>query len=116
MVVRLRQGEVWVADLRPGDSQLAGKLRPVLVVQADRLNDELNTALVVPLSTSAVEGLEVLRPLVKAGGRLLKPSCAMVDQVRSVPLRKFGEGPLHRLPAIEWARVKTALVAVFGLV
>ncbi len=48
----IRRGEVWVARLNPNQGAEVGKLRPVVVIQADLLTDAgIPTVLVVPLTT-----------------------------------------------------------------
>ena len=116
MVGRLKQGEIWVSDLRPGGPVLDGKLRPVVIVQADRVSSGLATVLVAPLTSQKLSIKGRIRPLVKAGGKLKQDSRVMVDQIRPVPLNRFGGGSFHRLSPEEWDQVKSAIVAVFGLV
>jgi hypothetical protein len=54
VVALMRRGEVWVARLNPNQGAEVGKLRPVVVIQADALTEAgLATLLVVPPPASA---------------------------------------------------------------
>lgn len=112
----MRRGEVWVAQLDPNPGAEAGKVRPVVIVQADALNDSgLATLAVVPLTTQRRPAAEPLRVSIAARGRLLKGCYAMTDQVRTLDRSRFGEGPLTTLTAEELAHVERGLRAVLGL-
>jgi mRNA interferase MazF len=53
----IRRGEVWVARLNPNQGAEVGKVRPVVVIQADLLTDAgIPTVLVVPLTTQMRRG------------------------------------------------------------
>ncbi len=48
----MRRGEVWTANLNPPRGQEIGKIRPVVVMQADKLGGDLTLLVVVlPLTT-----------------------------------------------------------------
>jgi len=48
----MRRGELWTANLNPPRGQEIGKIRPVLIIQADRLGGALTPMVVVlPLTT-----------------------------------------------------------------
>ena len=40
--MKIKQFEIWIADLNPRMGTEAGKIRPVIVVQTDLLNKELS--------------------------------------------------------------------------
>jgi mRNA interferase MazF len=48
----MRRGEVWLAALDPVRGSEQAGTRPVLVLQADPLNDFLRTVVVVPFTTN----------------------------------------------------------------
>ena len=112
----LRRGEVWVARLNPNQGEEAGKVRPVVVTQADPLTAAgLATVLVVPLTTQRRRGAEALRVPIPPRDRLLRPCYAMAEQPRAIDRSRLGEGPLTRLDDIEIAALEQALRAVMGL-
>jgi mRNA-degrading endonuclease toxin of MazEF toxin-antitoxin module len=61
-VALIGRGEIWVARLNPNQGAEVGKVRPVVVIQADALTDAgLATVLVVPLTTQWRRGAEALK-------------------------------------------------------
>lgn len=112
----IRRGEVWVARLNPNQGAEVGKVRPVVVIQADLLTDAgIPTVLVVPLTTQIRRGAELLRVLIPARERLVRDSYAMAEQPRALDRTRLGEGPLTRLTADELLRLEQALRAVMEL-
>jgi len=115
-VALIRRGEVWVARLNPNQGAAVGKVRPVVVIQADLLTDAgIPTVLVVPLTTQIRRGAELLRVLIPARERLVRDSYAMAEQPRALDRTRLGEGPLTRLTADELLRLEQALRAVMEL-
>ena len=112
----MRRGEVWVARLTPNQGAEVGKVRPVVVIQADALTEAgLATLLVVPLTSQRRRGAEALRVAIPARDRLLRECWAMAEQPRTLDLNRIGEGPLTRLSAAEMAALERALRAALGL-
>lgn len=116
MVVVMRRGQVWVVNLNPNKGSEAGKIRPVVIVQADAVNKTgLGTIVVVPLTTQHRPATDPLRVLLPARERLLKDCYAMADQVRVADRSRFGDGPLATLTADEMGAVERGLKAVLGI-
>ena len=113
----MRRGEIWVANLNPGRGQEIGKIRPVLVLQADELN-AIGTPMVVilPITTQVYPNYSVWRVQVCARDRLLVDCQVVVDQPRALDRERFGEGPLTTLNAEELANVERAFLGVCGMV
>jgi mRNA interferase MazF len=112
----IRRGEVWVARLNPNQGAEVGKVRPVVVIQADLLTQaDLPTVLVVPLTTQMRRGAELLRVLIQARDRLLRDCYAMAEQPRTLDRARLGEGPLTTLTAEELLKLEQALRLVMGL-
>lgn len=112
----MRRGEVWTANLNPNKGAEIGKVRPVLVIQDDRLNETgLQTILVLPLTTQFRPAFAPMRVKLQARDRLVKDSYVMVEQVRGADRGRFGEGPLATLTAEEMAAVEKGLRAVMGM-
>ena len=81
-----RQFEIWLADLNPQIGTETGKVRPVLVVQTDLLNQipHLST-LVCPLTTNITNGINILRVSVRNETANLHQDCdIMIDQMRAI--------------------------------
>jgi mRNA interferase MazF len=102
-------GALYSADLDPRRGADPGKLRPVLVIQGDLLNQARHPSTWVLPCTTRVVGENLLRvplPSGIAGNRL---DCEiMIDQSRSIDNRRFRRR-LGRLPAPLLAEVKQKL-------
>ncbi|MBI5658825.1 MAG: type II toxin-antitoxin system PemK/MazF family toxin [Nitrosomonadales bacterium] len=70
----MRRGEIWAANLNPGRGREIGKIRPVLVLQADELS-AIGTPMVVilPITTQVYPDYKNWRILVRARERLMNP-------------------------------------------
>jgi len=90
MKTPLKRFEVWIADLNPPNGTEPGKIRPVVVVQTDLLNNFHPSTLVCPLTTNVIPGAEILRVnLAKNEGGLKKRSAVLVDQVRAIDNKRL---------------------------
>jgi mRNA interferase MazF len=90
----MKKYEVWIADLNPQPGTETGKVRPVVVVQTNFLNDIHPSTIVCPLTTNIRPGANLLRLHLKAGDAgLTQDSDIMVDQLRAVDNRRL----LHRI-------------------
>lgn len=116
MVALMKRGEIWVGNLNPSRGREIGKVRPVLVIQADELTQSSSPMIVVlPLSTQVYPGFKRWRITLSARDRLLKPCQVITDQPRALDRDCFGEGPLSTLTAEEMAAVEKSLRAVMGM-
>jgi len=88
--MKIRRGSLYLADLSPRLGTEAGKVRPVLVVQTDLLNETAHPSTWVLPCTTRLVGENLLRvPLPKgiAGNR---EDCeVMIDQSRAIDNRRF---------------------------
>ena len=98
--MKIKQFEVWIADLNPRIGTEAGKIRPVIIVQTDLLNKEHPSTIVCPITTNVKPDSEILRVHLKKAKVGLKEDCdIMIDQVRAIDnkrlLKKVGEVDSH---------------------
>jgi mRNA interferase MazF len=116
VVALMRRGEVWAANLNPPRGREIGKVRPVLIMQADELT-RIGTPMVIvlPLSTQVYPGFKRWRVPLPARDRLLRDCQVITDQPRALDRDRFGEGPLATLTAEEMAAVEKSLRAVMGM-
>ena len=98
----MRRGEIWVARLNPNQGAEVGKLRPVVILQADPITQDR-------------PGTRALRVSIRARDRLLCDSFAMADQPRSLDRSRLGDGPLTTLCSDELAELERALLGVLGI-
>ena len=93
-----RRGELWSADLNPRRGTEPGKVRPVVVVQSDLLNDsEHPSTWILPCTTrqSPANILRVELPARIAGN--VRACEVMTDQSRAIDRRHMLR-PLGRVP------------------
>ena len=112
----VRRGEIWTANLNPRRGRELGKVRPVLILQSDRLLETpIPTCVVLPLTTRLRPGLGHFRVPIPARQRLLRDSEIIVDQPRTLDRDRLGAGPLTLLTSSELASVERILLAVLGI-
>ncbi len=90
----MRRGDIYFANLEPVQGSEANKIRPVLIVSNDALNeavDDLKQGVitVVPLTSSVenVRSYQVFLPAEITG--LKQDSKAQVEQVRALAVQRF---------------------------
>lgn len=87
-----RKFHVYTADLNPRYGSEPGKVRPVVVVQTNLLNEDHPSTIVCPVTTMVQPAAQILRVHLKKGeAGLEKDSDIIVDQVRSIDNRRFRE-------------------------
>ena len=94
--MKIKQFEIWIADLNPRVGTETGKIRPVIVVQTDLLNKEHPSTIICPITTNVEPDSEILRVHLKKSKFGLKEECdIMIDQVRAIDnkrlVKKIGE-------------------------
>src|SRR3984957_16606775 len=93
-----RRGELWAADLNPRRGSGPGKVRPVVVMQSDLLNETDHASTWILPCTTRLAGENILRvelPRRMAGNA--RAYAVMIDQSRAVDRRRLLR-PLGRLP------------------
>jgi len=96
--MKIKQFDIWIADLEPHRGTEAGKVRPVLVIQTNLLNSVHPSVIVCPVTTKVEGESEILRVHLNKGSANLKvESDIMIDQLRAIDkrrlLNKVGELP-----------------------
>lgn len=94
--MKIKQYEIWVADLNPRFGTEAGKTRPVIIIQTDLLNKFHASTIICPLTTNVQTDAAILRVhLIKGMAKLKEDYDIMIDQLRAVDnkrlLKKIGE-------------------------
>ena len=87
----MNQFEIWLADLNPQIGTEAGKVRPVVIVQTNFLN-EINhpSTIICPITTKLNNESSILRIRIDKGNcGLLENSDIMIDQIRAIDNSKF---------------------------
>jgi mRNA interferase MazF len=86
--MKIKQYDIWLANLNPSRGTEPGKTRPVVIVQTNLLNEEHLSTLVCPVTTNVNPEIELLRVHLKKG-QLDKPSDILVDQIRTIDNRRL---------------------------
>ncbi len=94
--MKVKQFEIWIADLNHQMKTENRKIQPVIVVQTNLLNKVHPSTVVCPITTNVKPGSEILRVLLKKSTAGLKEdSDVMIDQIRAIDnkrlLKKLGE-------------------------
>jgi mRNA interferase MazF len=115
VVALMKRGEIWTANLNPNRGGEIGKIRPVLILQADAITGQgLRTILVAPLTTQMRQEFEPLRVAIRARDRLLQDCHVMLEHLNALDRTRFGDGPLATLTAEEMATVEKSLRGFWG--
>ena len=99
--MKIKQFEIWIADLNPQIGTETGKTRPVLVIQTNLLNKiPLPSTIICPITTNIKKDVEILRVhLTKNTANINEDSDIMIDQLRAIDntrlIKKVGDLPTH---------------------
>jgi mRNA interferase MazF len=89
----MKKYEIWLANLNPNKGTEAGKLRPVIIIQTNFLNDVNHSSTIIfPITTNLSEKENILRVKLKIPLGKLKSDCEiMLDQIRAIENTRFIE-------------------------
>lgn len=89
--MRILKLHLYLADLNPRRGTEPGKVRPVVAVQTNLLNDAHPSTIVCPVTTQVSPGVRILRVHLSAGKPtgLRDESDILVDQIRAIDNRRF---------------------------
>jgi mRNA interferase MazF len=102
--VKARRGVLYLADLNPRRGTEPGKVRPVLVIQSDLLNDTGHPSTWVLPCTTRLTGENLLRVVLPRNIAGNREECeVMVDQSRAIDNRRLAKmlRPLPRIILVE---------------
>jgi mRNA interferase MazF len=107
--VKTEHGRLYLADFNPHFGTEPGKLRPVLVIQSDLLNETGHPSTWILPCTTRLVGSNALRVGLPKGIAGNSQECeVMIDQSRAIDNRRFGR-PLDFLPTLLLREVKEKL-------
>ena len=92
--MKVKRADVWIANLEPSNASEPGKIRPVVVIQSDLINEANHSSGVIcPLSSQQKQKEGKLRVLITANPRngLEKRSYVLTDQIRAIDLKRLTE-------------------------
>ncbi|MCX6270412.1 MAG: type II toxin-antitoxin system PemK/MazF family toxin [Bacteroidetes bacterium] len=113
--MKVKQFDIWIADLNPTIGTEAGKVRPVIILQTDLLNKHHPSSVICPITSNVQPESEILRVHLKKGLTGLSEDCdIMIDQIRSIDNKRLltKKGSV-RGDVIE--KIKASLKIIFDL-
>ena len=85
------KGEIWLVNLNPvkKDNEM-GKIKPAVVYQSNELNhSDYPTKIILPLSTSLIDGAEPIRMRITKRDALEQDSDIIITQIRAIDNDRF---------------------------
>jgi mRNA interferase MazF len=86
--MKIKQYDIWLADLNPSRGTEPGKTRPVVIVQTDLLNETHLSTIVCPITTNVQTDINLLRIHLKKG-QLDKLSDVLIDQIKAIDNKRL---------------------------
>ena len=88
--MKIEKYHIYLADLNPRFGTEPGKVRPVVVVQTDVLNQIHPSTVILPITTNVIQESSLLRVhLSKKDTNLERNSDVIIDQVRAIDKRRI---------------------------
>ena len=103
-----KRGEIVLVNLYPKKGDEVGKVRPAVIVSDDLDNEELETIIVLPLSTHLIEDVYPYRVRLAAREGLDRDSDVLVHQIRTISGKRVVKRISKVLDA-EYEAIKVAL-------
>jgi mRNA interferase MazF len=114
-VVTIRRGTLYLANLSPRVGTESGKVRPVVVVQNDLLNEVGHPSTWILPCTTRLTGESVLRVELPRGIAGNQDDCeVMIDQSRAIDNRRFVRA-LRVVPKPIFREIEGKLRLIAGL-
>jgi len=111
--MKIKQYEIWLADLNPSRGTEPGKTRPVVIIQTNLLNDTHASTMVCPITSKVQSEVNLLRIHLKKG-QLDKLSDVLVDQIRAIDNKRFIK-KVGQLNKAQMIRIKENIRIVLDL-
>ncbi len=95
----MRRGEIWLGNLNPNRGAEIGKIRPVLIMQADFLiaqGEPSRRRMTCALTTQVRASKEPLHVTIPRRDELEQSCQVMTEQPRTLDRQRLIEGPLTR--------------------
>jgi len=86
--MKIKQFDIWLADLNPTKGTEPGKIRPIVIVQTDLINDTHLSTIICPITTNVIPEVELLRVHLNKS-QLDKLSDILVDQIRAIDNKRL---------------------------
>lgn len=100
--MKIKQYDIWLADLNPSMGTEPGKTRPVVIIQTNLLNDIHPSTLICPITSKVNKDVQLLRVHFKKM-QLEKPSDVLVEQIRAIDNKRL----IKKLGALTKEQINT---------
>lgn len=92
-MIDLKKYEIWITDMNPAKGAEPGKIRPVVIVQSNLLNNLGHFSTIVCPVSSQKRDINKLRISVEASSAngLRRPSSILLDQITAIDLSRLKE-------------------------
>jgi mRNA interferase MazF len=89
--MKIKQYEIWIADLNPQIRTETGKTRPVVILQTDLLNKiDHPSSIICPITSNVKKESNILRVHIEQGVANVHENCdIMIDQVRAIDNKRL---------------------------
>lgn len=113
--MKIKRSYLYLADLNPKFGSESGKIRPVLVIQSDLLNEIPHPSTWVLPCTSKLTDENILRTRLSRGIAGNDKDCdVMIDQSRTIDNKRFLQ-ELSKVPDIFMREIERKLILVSGI-
>jgi mRNA interferase MazF len=105
--MKVKQFDIWIADLSPQIGTETGKAWPVLIIQTDLLNKALfPSTIICPITTNIKSEAEILRVHIEKNvANVQEKSDVMIDQIRAIDnkrlIKKIGKLPQNLVEKVK---------------
>ncbi len=91
--MQIKQFDIWLANLNPAKGSKPGKIRPVIIIQTDLLNDAGHPSTIIcPITSNNIKAATLLRESIELDGiNLDKESAILIDQIRAIDNQRLIE-------------------------
>ena len=84
-MVKIRRGEIFLANLEPTKGSEQGRTRPVLIIQNDIGNEYSTTTIIAPITSTVMKKEYPTNVLVKKeDSKLSRDSTILLNQIRAI--------------------------------
>lgn len=114
--MKIKQFEVWLANLNPQRGTEPGKTKPVIIIQANALNSTGHQSTIIcPISTNILPNFQILRIRIENGtAGINQDSDIILDQIRAIDNKRLLKRLGHVSTRIS-EQIKQNLLIICGL-
>jgi len=111
----MKKGDIYIADLSGSKGSEQAGIRPVLIIQSDKINKYTQTVVAIPITTNLrrvlIPGCVLLR---QGEGGLLQDSVALCYQIRALAKSRL-QNRIGSLSAVVLKQVEEAIKTIFEI-